>query len=323
VGLQDRRESMAQERIGLALGGGGARGLVHIGVLKAVEERGIEVAAVAGTSMGALIGAIYAHGKDPHSIEEIALGINWRTMFQLTDLTVPKAGLIQGRRARDMLKSIIGDVKFSDLRVPFACVAADIETGEEITLSKGSVLDAVRASISIPVIFTPARVGGRFLVDGGLVNPVPVSTVKRMGATFVIAVNPIAGIGKGPPTVNGVGAEEPQQEISSRYLDNIRDSFRRIIPRYGAKPGQGERKVNAEGTGHHDEGKTSTPTIFRVIMQTIHIAAYQYAMASVGEADVIISPPLRDVGPWDFHKARQCIVRGELAAAKALAAARL
>ena len=187
--LGNSRQSLEKKSIGLALGGGAARGIAHVGVLKVLERKGILPQMIAGTSMGALVGALYAKDLDADRLEQYAMGWSrWKTA-QLLDPTRPRIGLIKGRKVEDILDSHLGEVTFSDLKVPFACVATDIETGEEVVIREGLVAKAVRASISIPGIFVPVERDGRFLVDGGLVNPVPVSIVKEMGADFVIAVN--------------------------------------------------------------------------------------------------------------------------------------
>lgn len=183
------------KKVGLALGGGAARGLAHIGVLEVLEKEGIPVDMIAGTSAGAAVGALYAQGKPAGQIKELALNTGWRRLVSLIDLALPKSGFIEGTRIKNLLKSIIGDISFSDLKIPLACVATDIMSGEEVVISDGSVLEGVRASISIPVIFTAVKWQDRYLVDGGLVNPVPVSTVRKMGADFVIAVNVIPPMG--------------------------------------------------------------------------------------------------------------------------------
>jgi NTE family protein len=178
------------KKVGLALGGGAAHGIAHIGVLEVLEKEGIPIDMIAGTSAGAAIGALYAQGKSVSAIKALALDLNWKRLASLVDLALPKTGFIQGRKIKEQLKSIIGgDIRFSDLKIPFACVATDIKTGEEVVISQGSVLDGVRASISIPAIFTLAKREGRYLVDGGLVNPIPVSVLKDRGADFIIAVN--------------------------------------------------------------------------------------------------------------------------------------
>lgn len=181
---------MRKGKIGLALGSGFARGLAHIGVLEVLQREGIPIDMIAGTSAGAVVGALFAQGKDTSSIKELAISLDLKRMASLVDPVLPKAGLIGGKKIKKWLGSIMGsDVKFGDLRIPFACVATDIHTCEEVVIKESSVLEGIRASISIPAIFTVVRWKDRYLVDGALVNPVPVSVLKSMGADFIIAVN--------------------------------------------------------------------------------------------------------------------------------------
>jgi NTE family protein len=179
-----------RKKVGLALSGGAARGLAHVGVLEVLKKEGIPIDMIAGTSAGAVIGAIYAWNQDTSHIKKAALEPGWKKFAPLIDPSLPKTGFIKGKKIRDLLASYVGgDIKFSNLKIPFACVATDIDTGEEVVIDRGSVPEALRASISIPGIFTVVKREGRYLVDGGLTTPVPVSVVKRMGADFVIAVN--------------------------------------------------------------------------------------------------------------------------------------
>jgi len=187
--MDDTNLSLGKKKIGLALGGGAARGIAHVGVLKVLEKRGIVPHMIAGTSIGAIIGAIYAKEMDTAVLEQDTMEWSrWRTA-QLLDPALPRVGLIKGKKVEAILDTYLGNVTFSELKIPFACVAVDIDTGEEIVFKEGPVAGAVRASISIPGIFLPVEQDGAFLVDGGLVNPVPVSTVREMGAEYVIAVN--------------------------------------------------------------------------------------------------------------------------------------
>jgi len=185
---------LKKRKVGLALGGGAARGLAHIGVLEVLGKEGIPIDMIAGTSAGAAVGALYAQGNEDSRISELAADMNWRKWTSLIDLALPKNGFIRGRKIKNLLKSVIGDIKFSDLKIPLACVATDINTGEEVVIEQGLVLDGVRASISIPAIFTVVKWKGRYLVDGGLVNPVPVNILKEKGADFIIAVNVMADV---------------------------------------------------------------------------------------------------------------------------------
>jgi NTE family protein len=183
---------LQRPRVGLALGGGGARGLAHIGVLEVLQEAEIPIDMIAGTSAGAAIGAIYAQGKDAGLIRNLVTGFNWRKLLSLVDFAFPRNGLIQGKKIADLLQLAMGGrIKFTDLKIQLACVATDLSRCEEVVIDEGSVIDAVRASMSIPGIFTVFKHRGRYLIDGSLVNPVPVSVLKRNGMDFVIAVNVI------------------------------------------------------------------------------------------------------------------------------------
>ncbi len=182
-------KSSGARKVGLALGGGAARGLAHIGILEVLEKENIPIDIIAGTSMGAVIGAAVAGGQSARRIRAQALDLGWKGLAPLVELTAPRTGFLGGRRIRKRLKEIIGEVTFAQLEKPFACVATDIRTGDELVLREGPVLDAVIASCSLPIIFRVAQWQGRYLVDGGLVNPVPVKIVKEMGADFIIAVN--------------------------------------------------------------------------------------------------------------------------------------
>lgn len=178
-------------KIGLALGSGAALGLAHIGVLKALKEAGVPIDMIAGTSIGAVIGAFFAKEGDVKTIEEIVLSMNMRQIVRLLDPRRGqiRRGLIYGQKIEKTLYSMIGDVEFSDLKVRFVAVATDINTGEEIILREGPVFKALRASISIPGIFVPVMLQGRCLVDGGSTNPMPTDILHNMGAEIVIAVN--------------------------------------------------------------------------------------------------------------------------------------
>ena len=194
---------MTKRKVGLALGAGAARGAAHIGVLEILEKEGIPIDMIAGTSAGAVAGALYAQSPNASRIKKLALELNWKRLAPLIDLSLPKTGIIKGKKIKDLLiSSLGGDVNFRDLRIPFACVATDIESGEEVVIDSGSVPEAVRASISIPALFTLVKRDGRYLVDGSLINPVPVSVVKQMGADFVIAVNVIPDVAEHAHRVN-------------------------------------------------------------------------------------------------------------------------
>lgn len=180
---------MSGKKVGLALGSGGARGLAHIGVLEVLEQYAVPVDMIAGSSMGSLVGALYASGKSVTEIKKIVTALGAKRFSFLADPTLPKSGLIRGRRIEESIRKAFGDLAFKDLRIPFACVATDINSGQEEVINDGLVWRAVRASSSIPVLLAVVKKGNKYLVDGGLVNPVPVNVLKAMGADFIIAVN--------------------------------------------------------------------------------------------------------------------------------------
>lgn len=178
--------NLKDKKIGLALGGGAVLGAAHIGVLKAMHEHGIEINAISGTSIGALIGALYAFGKSPDEIEEIALGINWK---KLSSFSLSRFGVLSNEKIGDIISEHFGDVHFSDAKMALNMVATDITTGEKVILGEGSVKEAVMASCCLPGLFIPVEIDGRLLVDGGLVENVPCRTLKEHDIDYTIAVD--------------------------------------------------------------------------------------------------------------------------------------
>ena len=186
-----RRERTPSEgpRIGLALASGGARGSAHVGVLKVLEREGIKVSAIAGSSIGAMVGGAYAAGASVERIEQEWLNTDLPKVVRSFLPTFPRAGLSSGGELRKYLKSMFGDLRIEDLEIPFAAVACDLDTGETVVLREGPLVDALRASSAIPGIFFPVRWGRRILVDGGLVEPLPVRVCRELGAEIVIGVD--------------------------------------------------------------------------------------------------------------------------------------
>ena len=182
---------MSKPKIGLALGSGGARGWAHIGVLRALDERGIVPDYVAGCSMGALVGAAYVGGR-LDALEDWALSLTHRKMASLIDVNVLSGGLIEAKNVVRFFKGLDIPERIEDLDIPFATVATDMRSGREVWIRDGSVIDAMRASIALPGIVSPVLRNDRWLIDGGLTNPLPVSVCRAMGADIVIAVNPEA-----------------------------------------------------------------------------------------------------------------------------------
>jgi NTE family protein len=188
---------MKKKKIGLALGGGGARGLAHIGVLKVLRQAGIKIDFIAGTSMGALIGAVYALGLDMAEIEKEVISFDKKkAIISLFDFGKPGSSILKGDKIYRYIDALLLGKHFSETNIPFKAVATDLETGEEIILDKGKIVDAIMASISVPGIFPPVKIGSTYLIDGGVVNPTPIDVVKKMGADKIIGVDLISTKGK-------------------------------------------------------------------------------------------------------------------------------
>lgn len=180
---------MQTNKIALVLGAGGAKGYAHIGAIRAIEESGATITSIAGTSMGALVGGLYAAGKLWEAYEWLRNIGSWE-VFKLTDLkNISQTGLIDGEYIMNELHRIVGDVRIEDLPIPFYAVAANLDTGEEVVFRRGKLLDAIRASISIPAVFAPPTINGKRYVDGGIVNGLPINRVERTPGDRVFAVN--------------------------------------------------------------------------------------------------------------------------------------
>ncbi|RME34686.1 MAG: serine protease, partial [Gammaproteobacteria bacterium] len=192
------RERGGGDRITLVLGAGGARGLAHIGVIEVLEESGYEIAAVSGTSMGALIGGIYAMGR-LETYRDWVCALEQTDVMRLLDLSFDQRGLFKGERIIRVLKEMIGDADIETLPLPFTAVATDLDSQREVWFNRGPLFDAIRASIAIPTIFTPHEYRGMSLVDGGLVNPVPVPPTFNDATDLVVAVSVNGRPARTPP----------------------------------------------------------------------------------------------------------------------------
>ena len=182
--------NIKKRKIGLALGGGGAKGLAHIGVIKEIERAGLEISYITGTSMGALVGAWYASTKDISTLEKLFLGVKKDDVYTAGKIARKHDGLIfKDSSIPDFLESHFSKFNFEDCKIPFKAIATDVKNGEQVVLEVGNIADAVRASTALPVVFSPVQIDGRLLMDGGFVNPVPADVVKEMGSDFVIAVD--------------------------------------------------------------------------------------------------------------------------------------
>jgi NTE family protein len=287
---------MAAVKIGLALGGGAARGWAHIGVMKALHAAGIRPDIIAGTSIGAVVGGCYASGHLA-DLEGFARELTPRRIFGYLDFNLAGTGLIGGQRLCDRLDRHVGDKMIEDLDTRFTAVATEIGTGHEHWLSRGRLVDAVRASYALPGIFKPVRINGRWLFDGALVNPIPVSVCRALGARYVIAVNlnfDVLGRGSIVPALDLDDRDEGEAQLSE------------IIP----APARGVRSMLKRQIFGHGDG---APGISTVMVDAFNIVQDRIARSRLAgdPPDAMISPRLQDVGLFDFHRADELISRGE------------
>ena len=181
---------MTTKKIGLALGGGGAKGFAHIGIIKALETAGINIDYIAGTSMGALVGGFYAATGDIRALEDFIVHIKRNDIFPIKEIIKRKDGtLFKGKSIADKLRQELRDIKVENCKIPFVALATDAKNGDEVRLKTGDLTDAISASAALPIVFVPVAIEGQLLIDGGLANPVPADVVKDMGAEYVIAVD--------------------------------------------------------------------------------------------------------------------------------------
>ncbi|TET40997.1 MAG: hypothetical protein E3J66_06045 [Dehalococcoidia bacterium] len=308
-------------KVGFALSCGAAHGMAHIGVLKALEEESIPIDMIAGTSAGAVVGACYAKERSVAILEEITLGIDWKTVARFIDPNLPflGKGFLHGQKVKSLLSSIIGDVKFEDLEIPFVVVAADARNMEEIVINTGPVIEAVRASMSMPVIFTPVKWGNRFLVDGGVVNPMPVDVVRNMGAEIVVGVDVLC---TGQPRKRDKSVEKkaeakPTPRFESTRLSLVKRRINTLLREHGHKIRIFDELSRIAETKIHtgsEKMDPKAPNIFHVLMQLIHAMEYERMKLQIRAADIVISPDVGDIGAFAFHKGEEAIAQGYRAA---------
>lgn len=289
----------ATGRLGLALGGGAARGWAHIGVLEVLQENGIRPDVICGCSMGSLVGAAYVTDR-LDALSGWARSITWAEMLRLIDPGFSGGGLIRGEKLLRFLRKNLADIEIAASPIPFGAVATDIGDGTEVWLRDGSLFDAVHASIAIPGIFDPVRRDGRWLADGGLVNPVPVSLCRALGAETVIAVN--------------VNSEMPRRE-SWKAGTMARDLPARLRALIGQDGGNAEEIA---------ENRDDRPSYRTTTSAALYIMQNRIAQSRLAEdpPDLVLAPPLGHIGLHEFDRAKEAIKVGRQFAANQIAALR-
>ena len=285
------------KNISLVLGSGGARGLAHIGVIRWLEENGFTIRSIVGCSMGACVGGIYAIGK-LGEFEEWVRAIRKRDIVALMDVTLRRAGLVKGDRLFNTLRDLLGDRRIEDLAVRFTAVAVDIERSREVWISKGQVFDAIRASVSIPLLFTPAIIEGRKLIDGGVMNPIPIAPTVGDHTDLVVAVN-----------------------VSGQLSEGIRQARKRPRPKE-------DRSVLQERIGLFLESLVSNKNESKMDQDSITdvvYAAFDAMQSTIARQklaayppDALIEIPRNVAGIMDFDRAEEMIELGYFASEHAM-----
>jgi len=293
---------MGKRPVGLVLSSGGARGAAHTGVLKVLEEHRIPIDIIVGTSMGAMIGGAYAAGVPIKKIEEEWLKTDLVRVAKSFMPTLSLRGWSSGNEVRRILQEIVGDKRIEELPIKFAAIAADIETGEEVVIQEGPLVEAMRASSSVPGLFVPAELGGRFLVDGGLVNPLPVDVARHLGAEIVIAVD----VGHRPRQI-----ERQPEGIKGQALRFIEERLGGLIPNGWAESLRNPTK---------EELRRGAPSIVGSLITSVIILQRRIVELNLelSPPDVLLRPRLGE-NPPRYHQAEHAIAAGETAAREAIA----
>lgn len=290
-------------RVGLVLGSGSARGWAHIGVIEALEEGGIPVDLVTGSSIGAYVGAIYAAGGLA-SLKEFAYRMDFKKVLSYIDVVFPRSGFIDGKKVVELFSMHSGARTFDDLRIPLRIVATDLGTGQKVVLSSGDVGEAIRASISVPGVMTPVNREGRWLVDGGVVDPVPVGEARAMGAGVVIAVDLNAGrISRRKP--------ERTRETTKSVPPGDEVELPELVTRLMEPYGQVGKKLKTKISQWFNKNN-SKPHILDVLGSSLSIMQEQIARINLAmePADVLIRPRLGDLKLFDFDQAERAVQEG-------------
>lgn len=333
--------------VGLALGSGSARGWAHFGVLRALREAGVSPDIICGTSIGSLVGATYAAGE-MDAFESWVLGLGKRKVFGFMDFNLG-GGLLKGEKIIEFWRENFVQETVEQLGTPFGCVATDLQTGAEVWLRKGSIAEAVRASIALPGLFTPVMREGRLLVDGGLVNPVPVSLARAMGADIVIAVDLNADIMRRHMKPVDMGASElnlhaRELRVSQLHLEEEEPpvplgQIPEALAANGSPlgwTGAWKRSMTSvktlsssvmrrgrKGEGDaEDDASVPVPSLVNVVMASVNIMQMRITRSRMAgdPAEVLIAPRLSHVGLMDFYRGRESIDEGYAATQLALPA---
>jgi NTE family protein len=302
--------SATRPSIALALGGGAARGFAHIGVMRTLIKHGIVPDVIVGTSIGAVVGGCYA-ANELDGLEAWARGLSVRSVLSYLDINLSGSGLIRGTHLAKQLITALKGTIIEDLPLRFAAIATEFNTGHEIWLTRGRLVDALQASYALPGIFPPVLIGGRWLVDGALVNPVPVSAARALGARLVIAVNLNADLFGRGTIIASHGSDEADLEAAAA-ADAAPTS----------KPGLRGFFTREPSLRRQVLGRRGRPGIPTVMIEAFNVMQDRITRARLAgdPPDVLINPRLGSIGWFDFHRGKDAIDLGAEAAERSLEA---
>ncbi|MGB7291098.1 MAG: patatin-like phospholipase family protein [Thermodesulfobacteriota bacterium] len=292
-------------KLGIALSGGGAKGFAHIGVLSVLEKAGIEFSAVSGTSMGAFVGAFFAANK-LGELQQGAKGIKLRGIPLLLSPTLSKKGFVSGKKILKFLKESLEKEKIEELSKGYAAVCADLINGDVVTFTEGDLISAVRASIAIPGLFIPVVFNNRLLVDGGILEPLPVRAARELGSDFVVGVDVITG------SINYPGVHRERNNSDSMSFDSGQDSMYETIK--SIEKAEENKLIDEKDIKYVFDSLS----VFSILKRTILLNQKQLISHVLGRfpVDFLIRPDLTRVGVSDFHRAEQIIEIGKNEAEK-------
>ncbi|MFH1753953.1 MAG: patatin-like phospholipase family protein [Candidatus Omnitrophota bacterium] len=306
------KKNIRKHKTGLVLGSGAARGFSQIGVIKALVEQDIPIDLIVGTSVGAIVAACYAKLVDKKGFKGTMTDDDWSRIFQIAnlDLEAMFRGFADEKKITEWLKNAIGDISFDQLAIPMAVVAADAQTGEEFVIKEGSVLKAIKASVSIPVLFPPVQYGDRFLVDGSFANPVAVNVAKEMGATYIIACDTTRAMEDKAVTdvkkklLKGI---DQQNRKFMRNALGMKKTFKTLVNHATATAFEKRRSIDR-----------NVLRMFKALKQTLRDIEGEVVKTQLLQADLVITPNVGHIDMMAFSKGREAVIEGYNAARKAL-----
>ena len=294
---------IGDKKVGLVLGSGASRGWAHIGVIEALEANGIKISMLAGASAGSFIGAAYA-GGGLQKLKSFALEMDWRRVLSFLDLAFPRSGFIEGKKVADLIKLYTNITNFEDLLIPLAMVATDMYNAEQVVFTKGSITEALRASMAVPGVLTPKQINHRWLVDGGVVNPLPVDVCRNMGADIIIAVD----LNSERISRDVKSSRDAVWEHNSKQIEKTRlEVVKTWVERYGSTGKSVSTRID-----QWFSTSESSPHIFEVLGSSINIMQHKIELMNriAHVPDVLIQPRLGDMKFFDFDDAERAIQEG-------------